>query len=482
MRRLALACLVVLAGCVRSYPNRPLPPGVENGALYTYRDRPGRAAGDPFVVMSFSGGGVRATALAYSVLDELGHHAYTAANGERRSLLDDVQIVSSTSGGSVAAAWLALHGSGNRRAQLQPLRTDFIERRNMAAIAWKLANPLTWVKLALPGHSRVDLVREVFDDRLFHGATYADANGDGRPFAILNSTDMGSGVTFAFTPQYFDDICSDLGRLPLATAVAASTAVPIALTPVTLANHRGERCWTHEIPRTIGNSLANPYARYVNFEHFKLARYENALRKGPDAYGTVDYVHLVDGGLADNLGLRSLEQAVFSVNATIPFRLLVNRGGIGKFVVIVVNARAGGPGKLSRSGATPGILEMTASVAGDPINVVSDVADAEFRQMLGDLGSWARGDGGPLGAYLVEVDFDLLDSHDAAERDLRAAAKAVPTSWTISGEQFRTIDRAGRLLLTRSPCFKVLLADLGAAPEPSVSEDDRAACAARAPR
>jgi NTE family protein len=85
---------------------------------------------------------------------------------------------------------------------------------------------------------------------------------------------MSSGVTFAFTPQYFDDICSDLGQFPLAAAVAASTAVPVALTPITLKNYRGE-----------------------------------VLEEGSAEDG---------GGLADNLGLRSLDEAVFSVNP--PFR------------------------------------------------------------------------------------------------------------------------------------------------------------------
>ena len=477
LRRVALFGLVTLAACARQYPNRPLPDSVGNGQLYTYHDRADRAANDPFVVMSFSGGGVRATALAYSVLDELGKYYYVAANGEYRSLLDDVQIVSSTSGGSVTAAYFALHGDKDRREQLHPLVTDFIDRDNMSSLAWQVANPLTWAKLATPSYSRVDLVRDLFDERLFHGATFADIEGGHRPFIILNGTDMSSGVTFAFTPQYFDDICADLGQFPLATAVAASTAVPVALTPITLKNYRGADCWNKEVPKTISNSLGNMWAKYLNFEHFKLARYEYALRKGQDPYGVVDYVHVVDGGLADNLGLRSLDEAVFSVNPTIPFYQQLNSAGIGKFVAIVVNARAGGPTSLSQDGSTPGVVSMIGSVVGDPINVVSDTADTAFRQVLDDLKSSM--DAAPnkaLSSYLVEVDFDLLDAQDKRQRELRDAAKAIPTSWTISHEQAATIDEAARLLLAQHPCFKLLLADLHAAPAPSVSDEDRAAC------
>jgi NTE family protein len=434
-------------------------------------------ATDPFIVMSFSGGGMRATALAYSVLDELGTYSYVAANGERRTLLDDVQIVSSTSGGSVTAAYFALHGDKDRREQLRPLVTDFIDRDNMASLVWQAANPLTWAKLATPGYSRVDVVRELFDKRLFHGATYADIEGGNRPFIILNGTDMSSGVTFAFTPQYFDDICADLGQFPLATAVAASTAVPVALTPITLKNYSGVDCGNREVPKTISKSLANEFAKYLNFEHFKLARYENALRKGPNAYGVVDYVHVVDGGLADNLGLRSLDEALFSVNPTIPFYEQLNRAGIGKFVAIVVNARAGGPSDLSQDGSTPGLVSMVSSVVGDPINVVSDAADTAFRQVLDDLKSSTNAEPeAALSSYLVEVDFDLLDAQDSRQRELRDAAKAIPTSWSISHEQAAIVAETARLLLAQHPCFKLLLGDLHAVPAPSVRDDDRNAC------
>jgi NTE family protein len=494
-RSLAVIALVALSACARQYPNRPLPDRVGNASRYTFHDRPDRAPGDPFVVMSFSGGGVRATALAYSVLDELGKYSYVAANGARRSLLDDVQVVSSTSGGSVTAAYFALHGDGNRREQLRPLVTDFIDRDNMATLEWQAANPLTWARLATPGYSRVDLVRHLFDDRLFHGATYGSIDGGGRPFVILNGTDMSSGVTFAFTPQYFDDICADLGQLPLATAVAASTAVPVVLTPITLKNYSGAACWNKEVPKIIGMQLGDEQcrdtghgvdparceiakrAKYINFEHFKRARYENALRKGPDAYGVVDYVHVVDGGLADNLGLRSLEEAVFSVNPTIPFWKDLNTAAISKFVAIVVNARAGGPDRLSQDGSTPGVVSMIGAVTGDPINIVSDTADTAFRQIVDDIEASVEPDpNGALSSYLVEVDFDLLDAHDRRQRELRDAAKAIPTSWSITHDEAATIDEAARLLLTQHPCFKLLLLDLGATPAPSVSDQDRAAC------
>ena len=40
----------------------------------------------------------------------------------------------------------------------------------------------------------------------------------GAPLVVMNATDMESAEVFAFTPQRFDDLCSDLDQLPLGAA------------------------------------------------------------------------------------------------------------------------------------------------------------------------------------------------------------------------------------------------------------------------
>src|SRR6185437_7160412 len=57
---------------------------------------------------------------------------------------------------------------------------------------------------------------------------------------ILNAADMVEGVPFSFTQNNFDLLCSDLSKVKLSTAVAASAAFPVALSPVTLKNY--SRC------------------------------------------------------------------------------------------------------------------------------------------------------------------------------------------------------------------------------------------------
>src|SRR5256885_16824013 len=61
------------------------------------------------VLLAFSGGGTRAAALSYGVLEELAR-TEIVWEGERRRLLDEVDLISSVSGGSFTAAYYALYG------------------------------------------------------------------------------------------------------------------------------------------------------------------------------------------------------------------------------------------------------------------------------------------------------------------------------------------------------------------------------------
>ena len=146
--------------------------------------------------------------------------------------------MSSVSGGSVIAAYFALYGAQG----LERFEPAFLAPDNMRTLGLDAANPITWLTLAVTGSPRTDVVEKLFDDQLFGGQTFAALNRPGKPYLILNATDMASGEVFAFTPNRFDDICSDLDKEPISVGVAASSAVPVVLSPIALRDYSAEHC------------------------------------------------------------------------------------------------------------------------------------------------------------------------------------------------------------------------------------------------
>src|SRR3989454_12160787 len=61
------------------------------------------------IFLAFSGGGTRAAALSYGVLEELAR-TQIAWEGQQRRLLDEGDYISAVSGGSFTAAYYALYG------------------------------------------------------------------------------------------------------------------------------------------------------------------------------------------------------------------------------------------------------------------------------------------------------------------------------------------------------------------------------------
>src|SRR5262245_2495636 len=63
-----------------------------------------------FVVLTFSGGGKRAAAFSYGVLEALRDVKVTTPDGEIHPLLDEIDLISAVSGGAFTAAYYAMNG------------------------------------------------------------------------------------------------------------------------------------------------------------------------------------------------------------------------------------------------------------------------------------------------------------------------------------------------------------------------------------
>ena len=164
---------------------------------------------DTLIVLMFSGGGTRAAALGYGVLEQL-HKQQITIGGKKQSLMSNVDVVVGVSGGSVLAAYFALKGE-----ETIPLFYKRFLHQNFQRQVVKQAFTMSNLpRLASPEYGRGDLLQEQFENYLFGKTTFRDLEKNAKgPFAIISATDMGIGERFNFTQEYFDPMCIDLGDL-----------------------------------------------------------------------------------------------------------------------------------------------------------------------------------------------------------------------------------------------------------------------------
>jgi NTE family protein len=445
----ALALLAASSGCATHFVNEKLTTGEINVERRSIEPSDSR----PIIVVSFSGGGSRAAALGWNVLKELREIRYQDGV-QPRSLLDDVRVVSSVSGGSTIAAWFGLHGPGALDG-FEP----FLVKDNVQGLVWASLNPFAWLGHWFRGGSRTDFVVSMFEDELYHGKKMSELNKPGKPFVILNTTDMAGGEIFSFRPDMFNAICSDLEAMPISIAVATSADVPIVFAPTAMRNYSATDCPWSQPPAWVQMKLRSTYEPYLNLPVYRDARYLSDLHRTFDEYRfrDIQYLYLVDGGLADNSGGHSLLSTVQSPSDPAGILRLLNRRQVKRLVIIMVNAQSDPvPGEY-KSADRPGILSMFDSVTGVPINSATAGSIGQVNDALAQIYQFATQQGAQV--FNVLVDFDQFRVPEQAK--LRDQVKAVPTSWTISAQDREVLKESATALLHQHPCFQNLLIQLG---------------------
>src|SRR6185436_15052997 len=107
-RSILLLSTLLLSGCVHYPVNAPVR-NADPQSGYRFQTVAQTNSDDLLLMLAFSGGGTRAAALSYGVLEELRKTQVGPPESEHR-LLDDVGLISSVSGGSFTAAYYALWG------------------------------------------------------------------------------------------------------------------------------------------------------------------------------------------------------------------------------------------------------------------------------------------------------------------------------------------------------------------------------------
>lgn len=437
---ICVATALVALGCAGYRPvNVPL---AAWDPEYGYRPRAVAArkpVGDVLLILAFSGGGTRAAAFSYGVLQEL-RDTTLVVDGERRRLLDEVDLITSVSGGSFTSAYYALFGD----RIFEDYEERFLRRNVQRRLLLELLRPKNWIRLAGTFFDRAELAIELYDRTIFDRATFADLIDAGGPFVQINAADLAVGSHFTFFQPQFDLICSDLSQLRVARAVAASSAVPVLFSPITLRNYAGT-CG-YEPTDWLREALEQRATSRRRFWNARVASsYLDADRRR--------YVHLVDGGIADNVGLRGPLDSVLLSGG---FRQRLDQVGVeppGHIAVVVVDAQVNPEPEFNRIPAPPSLGAVVGAVTGIQINRYTfetiELMDGALRDWAAELPPGP--DGAPVRTYLIEAAFDFLD--DPAER---AWFNALPTSFKLDDEQVDRLIEAGRRLLRASPGFQAL--------------------------
>jgi NTE family protein len=416
-------------------------------------------ASETAIGLSFSGGGTRASAFAFGVLQELAKTSESSRGGSKASLIDRVSLVSGVSGGSVTAAYFALRG----RDTIGEFRRKFLIQDVEASLNTSVMNVTNLVLLAKGGVNDRSGLPTWLDKNLFRGATYEDVLKPGHPQLWINASDIYNRTTFIYNTVNFGALCSDLHRYPLSEAVAASAAVPLVFAPIVIENY-ADKChfnapdWVYSADRPGAPAILRASAAAIQ-------RY----RERSD----VKFVKLLDGGMTDNLGLSGfvLELAA----ATKPYEPLTPKQVVNlkRFLFVVVDAGRPPGGDLAKNVDSPELMELIQAVSDTAVDAnVRAAYDAfvaemekwrdrliEYRcgltppEIVTFRGTTEGWDCRDLSLQVAKVSFEQM-----REPSVKARLDKIPTRFKLPKDDVDLLISSAGSLLRQNPNYKEFLA------------------------
>ena len=462
--RVVLVGALFLAGCA-TRPVNPQITHVEEAQGYRFVTRQARAAEsnkDSLVVLAFSGGGTRAAAFSYGVLETLRRTEVVGPKGNKVRLLDEVDIITGVSGGSFTALAYGLYG--DKLFDDYPAR--FLKRDVQGTLVGRLLDPQNWGTLWWSTWGRSELAAQYYDEILFNGATFADLNRGNGPFIMATATDLGTGSRLVFSQANFDFLCSDVGAVKLSRAAASSSAVPLVMSPVTFNNYGGT-C-NFSIPewlRVVADPPVRPAARAIQ-RMGEMESYGDPGRR---------FVHLVDGGVSDNLGVRGVLEAMEEMEALRSIGRATPLDRVKRVVIVVVNSLSSPKIHWEATEQPPGAFDILLRSTGVPIDrysfeqveLLRDIAARweTLRRVKASPAFDAKKDPSVAEAisvpaskvYIIDVSFSALK--DESEREY---LNQLPTSFVLPADSVDRLRAAAGTALLASPEFRRLLNDVGA--------------------
>ncbi len=461
---IALAAPLALAGCATRPINPPIAQA-DPATGYRLATRTDFKSRDTLVVLAFSGGGTRAAAFSYGVLEFLKRTEIVSASGKKIRLLDTVGVITGVSGGSFTALAYGLYGD----KLFSEYEQRFLKRDVQGTLLARAANPFNWWKFIGGTAGRSELAAEYYDEILFNGATFADLDRRKDLLILASATDVSTGAKLVFDQELFDAICSNVDAVLLSRAAAASSAVPVALSPVTLNNYGGTCNYVPPVGLQLVAKNANP-SRSA----------ERAKRQVDEWLALTDgahrpYIHLVDGGLADNVGMRSFLMAMDLTEALHAAGGATWLDNVRRIVVVVVNSATTPRTHWDQSESPPGAVSLVLQSSGVPMEHYSFEAmellkdkSASWRSKhrLRQSAAFAANTDPAIAAELKGPDIDIypIDVSFAAVKDKAEFEylNGLPTSFVLPPEAVDRLRAAAESIMADSPEFQRLLKDVGA--------------------
>ena len=416
---LALLVALLATGCATlRAPNRPVDRIDLESGYRPQRILAARTLGDLVLVVTFSGG------------------------GQPKRLLDEIDTISSVSGGSFTAAYYGLFGD----RIFEDFDERFLKRDVGRDLLLRIFWPQNFFRLIFSFFDRTALTVQYYDEKIFDGARFSDLTEAGGPLIQINATDLSAGSQFAFVQPQFDLLCSDLSSLKVALAVTASSAVPVVFPTIMLRNHAGSCGF--EKPAWLAEALAS--------RREEPRRYHAASEMA--AYldrKTTPYIHLIDGGIADNLGVRG------------PLDNVIRRGGITQrfadfglerprhLVFIVVDASTTPDRSFVMVPGAPSLAALLGSITDTQIHRYNFETMALLEQAARRFATELSAGGPLVTAHVVQVAESGIEDPEE-----RAFFDDVPTALGLDEESVDRVVAIGRRLLRESEEFQNLLTQL----------------------
>jgi NTE family protein len=452
-----IACSSLLVACASVIHNEPINQPLVPGAPLAAELGSGTAdvtTDDTVVALSFSGGGTRAAAFSFGVLNGL-DETQVPNIGAGGTLLDRVDFVTGVSGGSVLAAYYGL----KKRKALADFKQRFLLRNAEEGLQMNLSL-LNIAKGLQGGVNDPTAFPRWLDDNLFEHATFKSLLQQRRPYIWINASDVYNRTPFIFGRVIFGALCSDLSSYPISMAVAASAAVPVIFAPVVVEGYPGGcpiplPAWVERVRK---NADASPLLKLFADA---MARYHS---------GEVRYVKLLDGGMVDNYGLAGF--TIARLLSTTPYGPLEPQQAVRlrRLLFAVVDSGRAPSGAWAQTVEGPSGVNLITAASDTATESGAVGSYSAFQDAMSDwqeaLINWRcklsaaerRNLGAPAGwncrdvkIFVGRIAFDQLGPQRAAQLN------GIETAFKLPPEQVELAISAGRDALKASSVFNSFL-------------------------